>query len=270
MTGKPSKSWAYTLNNYTDADCTFFSRLECKRHRCGKEVGESGTPHLQGIITFAKATRLSALKKLHSRAHWEAAISVEASLNYCAKGDVFIDVDNREQGKRTDLEEAVETLKRTRDVLDVAESHPTAFVKFHKGFDRLQQALVHRECEKKDFPTDVVVYWGKPGTGKSRGARELDPDLYCVPCPTADGKIWWDGYRGQATILFDDFYGGCKYSEMLRYLDRYPMQVPVKGGFVWRQWTRVIITSNKPPQGWYNRDEIDALWRRIGRIHHLE
>lgn len=270
MSSKVSKSWCYTLNNYTDAECEFFSKLDCKRHRCGKEVGASGTPHLQGFITFNNATRLSALKKLNGRAHWEPAKAVEASLNYVAKeSDIFIDVDKSQQGKRNDLHDAVATLKRTRDVLDVAEEHPAAFVKFHRGFDRLQQAMVHKECEKKDFPTEVHVYWGVPGSGKSRTCRELDPDLFCVPCPAPDGRLWWDGYRGQKTILFDDFYGGCKYSEMLRYLDRYAMQVPVKGGFVWRQWTQVFITSNKPPEMWYNRNECDALMRRITSVHEL-
>lgn len=259
------KSWAYTLNNYTEEDVELMKRLECKRHRGGKEVGESGTPHLQGTITFAKSYRLAALKKIHPKVHWEPCKSVEASLNYCAKGVVYVDTNNSQQGKRTDLEEAVIALKEG-GLQKVAEDVPTAYVKFNRGLAALQQELL--ASKTKDFETTVTVFWGNPGCGKSSTCRAIDPDLYSVPEPI-NGTIWFDGYRGQKTILLDDFYGWIKYHTLLQWLDRYPLQIPVKGGFVWRQWTQVLITSNKPPDKWYNRDEIDALMRRITEVNNL-
>ena len=45
---------------------------------------------------------------------------------------------------------------------------------------------------------------------------------------------WFDGYDGQDTAIFDDFRAsGNRFSYILRLIDRYPMDVPVKGGFVY-------------------------------------
>jgi len=60
---KPSKSWAFTANNYTDKDVQQFKDLECNYIVFGYEIAESGTPHLQGSVTFATAKRLTGLKK---------------------------------------------------------------------------------------------------------------------------------------------------------------------------------------------------------------
>ena len=40
---------------------------------------------------------------------------------------------------------------------------------------------------------------------------------------------WFDGYMGQKVVCFDDFRKDfCTFHELLRLLDRYPMDVPVK------------------------------------------
>ena len=88
MTGKPSKTWVLTLNNYTDEDEASIRRWDSDEYVTrlviSKEVGENGTPHYQGAVTFKVAKRLSALKKLHSRIHWEEAKASDAGL-YCVK-----------------------------------------------------------------------------------------------------------------------------------------------------------------------------------------
>jgi len=56
-----------------------------------KEQGEKGTPHLQGYVQFEKPKRLSALKKVHSTAHWEARMGThEQAVEYCTKKDTRI------------------------------------------------------------------------------------------------------------------------------------------------------------------------------------
>lgn len=251
------KTWVYTWNNYTDADIEQLKLLEVNMHRCCKEIGENGTHHLQGAITFKRTYRLAALKKLFPKVHWEPAKSADPE-NYCIKGEIVIDIKKNEQGKRNDLSEAI-AIATSQGIKKCAKEHPETFVKYYKG---IKELLFTTHEDQEWFATEVIVLIGPPGCGKSKEARRIDPTLYNVPEPI-NGTVWFDGYTGQETILLDDFYGWLRYHTLLQITDGYPMKLPIKGGFVHRNWKRVIITSNKPPEEWYTRAEIDALKRRI-------
>ena len=66
-------------------------------------------------------------------------------------------------------------------------------------------------------------------------------------------------------IIIDEFYGWLKYDELLKIMDRYPYQVPVKGGFVSFASKHIVITSNAPIANWYHFDNYqpDAILRRV-------
>lgn len=261
--GRVSKSWCYTINNYTNEIIDKLKLLEVSKHRSCEEIGENGTPHLQGAITFKRAYRMTQLKKLFETAHWEITKTVDAE-NYCIKGKVIIDINNAKQGKRTDLETACE-LARTKGMREVASELPTTYVRYHKGLEKLVDILADDTGYVKP---EVIVIWGKPGTGKSKLAREIDPKLYNVMNP-GNGTLWFDGYQGQETILFDDFYDWVNYSLWLQILDGYKMRMQIKGGTVLRNWTRVIVTSNKNPEEWYIHEDTSAMRRRITETIHL-
>lgn len=257
-----SKTWVYTLNNYSEKDIEQLKAFTVSKHRSCKEVGEGGTPHLQGAITFKRAYRLTQLKKLNPNVHWEVA-KVKDAENYCTKGEIIIDTDNRQQGSRTDIKKTVEMIKQNKTLRDIAEEQPEVYIKYNKGLYALKKELQPRITT---YTKPVVnIYIGKPGSGKTRKVYEEAPNVYNVMEPI-NGNLWFDGYEGQEDILIDDFYGWVKYHTLLQILDGYPMQLPVKGATVWKNWKRIYITSNKEPEDWYNRDEIDALKRRITKI----
>lgn len=259
-----SKSWAYTLNNYTEKDIEQLKELDgVTRHRSGKEVGDSGTPHLQGQLTFRSNYRLSQLKMINSRCNWSVTKAVDHSNNYCGKEqNVVIDITNNKQGKRNDISCAVDLIKSGKSMREVAEECPEVYIKYNRGMEKLQQIL---KPKIRDFETEVIVIIGEPGLGKTRRAYEIDPDLYSVAEPD-NNKIWYDGYDGEKTILFDDFNGWGTFTQFMKIMDRKPMIVPVKGAMVKREWTRVIITSNWGPLEWWPLEKMKvekALLRRI-------
>ena len=84
-----NRRWTFTLNNYTDIDLSNLDLIApfCKYLLVGYEIGEKGTPHLQGYIEFENPRRFSGVKNLISdRAHIEIAHSSgPTNQKYCKK-----------------------------------------------------------------------------------------------------------------------------------------------------------------------------------------
>lgn len=182
---KPHKSWTFTVNNYTQHDEDLFEHIECNYISWGKEVGENGTPHLQGYIIFKNAHRLKALKKVNPRAHWAVAIAEEAAANYCMKENVNVRDNRKKKGTRTDLEDIYGMLADNASITEIAHAHPGSFIRYHKGIERLQQLIQHdhesseytlEECCKYtglnplEFDSTCHVVQGSPDCGKTEYA----------------------------------------------------------------------------------------------------
>jgi len=103
------KAWCYTLNNYTEEDVERLQGLVdgVEYHVFGKEVGGSGTPHLQGFIKFEKRKRCMAVKALiGSNPHVEYAHHPNQAAQYCKKDADYFEHGTLEgAGKRTDIDE---------------------------------------------------------------------------------------------------------------------------------------------------------------------
>jgi hypothetical protein len=136
-----SKSYAYTLNNYSEEELLALKNLECQYHVIGFEVGDNGTPHLQGTVTWEGNKRFRAAKNLiGERAHIEATRNVFASRQYCKKtGNFWESGPEPSQGKRSDLALAVESLMEMRDLGAVAGTYPQTYVRFHQGLAALMR-----------------------------------------------------------------------------------------------------------------------------------
>lgn len=105
------------------------------------------------------------------------------------------------------------------------------------------------------------VFWGKTGTGKTRRAwDEAGLDAY----PKCSRTKWWDGYRNQESVIIDEFRGAIDVTYLLLWLDRYPVNVEIKGGRVPLSATKVWITSNLHPREWFP-DLDGATWDALNR-----
>lgn len=80
--------WTFTLNNYDEVTMETLETLlkhECDWFVFQEEIGESGTPHLQGTLKLKTKQRLSQMKCIDGKAHWEPTRAVKASIAYCTK-----------------------------------------------------------------------------------------------------------------------------------------------------------------------------------------
>jgi len=113
---------------------------------------------------------------------------------------------------------------------------------------------------------EVVVYYGSTGTGKSRRAwDEAGWEAY----PKDPRSKFWDGYRDQKHVVFDEFRGGIDIAHVLRWFDRYPVLVEIKGASCSLVAEKIWITSNLHPALWYpdlDRETYAALERRLNII----
>jgi len=258
---KKSRSFCFTLNNYTDLEYTAVQAIECRYLCVGKEVGEAGTPHLQGYIHFENPRSFKAVKKLLMRAHLEPAKgNPKQASDYCKKDGNYIEIGEcPSQGTRTDLDNVREVISRTgrmADVVDVATSY--------QSVKMAEQILKYKEKPRNWKPT-IKWFWGASGTGKSKRAyEELGDD--CYTCMST-GR-WFDGYDGHENVLIDDMRRDfMKFHEFLRLIDRYAMKVETKGGTRQFLAKNVIITSCYHPRELFKtREDVFQLIRRIDEI----
>lgn len=85
-----SRAWCFTINNYSDDDLTFLEDLksDLEDYAWQSEVGEKGTPHIQGCMKFKNARTFNALKKKHNTWHLEVPRKPWiAQKRYCQKDD---------------------------------------------------------------------------------------------------------------------------------------------------------------------------------------
>nr|UBJ25945.1 replication-associated protein [Giant panda circovirus 6] len=235
----PPVRWCFTVNNWTPEEWDSITQVlgPTVKYLCvGKEVGEGGTPHLQGYMELKKRKRLKQFGKL-----------------------------GNDQGNRTDLNEACRILRESNGNLRrVAEEQEAVFVKYFGGLQRYCYTM--NLGGRRDFKTVTTVICGPPGCGKTKYVFEkVGGDLARVYMKPRG--LWWDGYCGQEVVCLDDFYGWVTFDELLRILDRYPLKVPIKGSYVDFVSREVYITSNSTPDQWYSSENIhgrlEALYRRI-------
>lgn len=82
-----ARAWCFTWNNYVEGDIrllrTFFE-AEGASYVFQEEIGESGTPHLQGVFRFKNPRAFQALHGVWPRMHLEKCKSWKASVVYCS------------------------------------------------------------------------------------------------------------------------------------------------------------------------------------------
>lgn len=278
----------FTLNNYTDDEVNAIkdsSDIHYKWIIFGKEVGENGTPHLQGAFSVASPNPV-AYSTMHSwpgmaRAHYQPMWgNYQQQLDYCSKGsmphalynslkkdrdrllahpaygvdaDVFIAGAPPEPGKSNALRLATDKLIAGSSVAELARDPEMAPVvaRYPKGLTLISDSNDTPRTE----PPCVLWFYGKTGTGKTRCAVEF-ADVLGKPYWLSSGNSstgsclrWFDGYSREPVVILDDFRPkGVSFNFLLRLFDRYPMRVECKlGSFQWKP-THIIITAPYHPK----------------------
>lgn len=272
--------FTFTLNNYLPLDVAILTADNSQhfKYLCfGEEVGEQGTPHLQGYVEFlngnrlritAVASKLLALG-LSSQPHVEIAKGTgQQNVTYCSKDGKFFEQGTKPsgQGKRTDLDVVCAAISDGDSMAELIEKFPSQVVKFRGGLE----FLINAKNPRRFFKTEVWWLWGPTGSGKSRHAWDLAPTAY-MKCST---HKWWSGYIGQDAVIIDDYRPSkdMPFNFMLNLFDRYPLSVETKGSMVEFTSKVIYVTSPYSPEltcdhlEWLGTEQKAQFLRRIDHV----
>jgi len=281
MKAEQHRKWFITINNpqkkgltHEGIIKTLCERRKVKYWRIADHIGKNGTHHTHVYIHYPTPALFSVLQKRLPDANIQTARFPKAARSYVFKSGSFNhkqseDIPDERPGTRTDLATVRDLVKQDVSAFDIIEENPNYLWQIDK-IERYRQ-IVRREKHSKGFRDIEVIYvQGATNVGKTHWvyANHDFADIYCV----SDYDHPFDEYQGQKVLVLDEYRGQIKISAMLRYLDKYPLELPCRYTNKWAAFTRVVIISNIGIDEQYEniqREQSktwDAFLRRIGTV----
>lgn len=222
---------------------------------------ESGYLHWQIMAAFKTKQSLNGVRATFGNVHAELTRSSAATL-YCQKEETAVEGTQFEYGAKPFQRNAK---VEWESVWSAAQSGDLARIPANVRVVnyRTIRAISSDYSRATGMERECMVFWGKTGTGKSRRAwEEAGVDAYCKDPRTK----FWDGYQDEKNVVVDEFRGGIDIAHLLRWLDRYPVRVEIKGSSKPLKAEKIWITSNISPVMWYpmlDEETLSALMRRL-------
>lgn len=246
----PAKKWCFTINNYTETEYSAIVpvlKRECDVAIVGKEVGASGTPHLQGYCEFKNKCRPKSIFsqvsvandgtqciELAFKIHWEKAKGTRSqNIAYCSKEDKKAFTLGCHIPKGLKLIDESQFYEWQKDLVKIIDDEPDDRTVYwywsHKGSIGktcfCKWLFVHKNAfclngKGADVRNGIVQYYQDKG---------VTPELIVYPIPRCHGSDYVS-YEGIENIKDMFFYSG-KY----------------EGGMVCGNSPHLIIFANAPP-----------------------
>lgn len=287
------RRWVFTLNNYSNGEVEDLRKIIGAKVRFvafGFEIGEEGTPHLQGYIEFMAGVRLNGVKGwVGSRAHIEpSTMGWDEKENYLNPDWEEVLYDNLAyvtkegnfevygvpaiSGCRTGVEGFLQAAEESHGNIGeesfLIEHYKVSMRYMSWGMRVLNMYRRKAFKDKKLYPDpELWIYYGHTGTGKSRDAKAI-PGRHYISC-NLEGQFWFDGYDNEEVIIFDEWTDAAFSLKFLNYMmDPHTegVRLPIKNGFVYVKPRVWVLTTNQKPQNWYknaDKEMLGAFHRRI-------
>jgi hypothetical protein len=278
-----SRRWFFTCNNPTEEDINNFKDARqngtIKWLCVYKEIGEEGTPHLQGGLILEKNSYyLSWMKQnINSRTHWMIMKGNQQQIiDYCTKDyqkgknnseliyDDGLEFKEDTKTKRKRLHQEIRDHKTT--LKDIYEEDPDFYATHARAFkDSYQQANYYVKRKKPE----VIWIYGKSGSGKTEWAYNYFNDD-CDSLELDNG--FYDGLTDNPNLFYDEIDPQQQnIKKLLKMLGQRPVRLNIKGGSHNFKPEKICIASYLDPMEYiktFPNEPPKALLRRIDRIIH--
>lgn len=261
-----SRRWCFTINN-PQVDETYNDQFWMlhpdiiKYLIVQEEKGHNeGTVHWQGFVILTRQQRLSYMKKLNRRAHWEVTRGTsEEAAAYCRKEDTFTGgfrfeigelPTQKAGGHKERLEEAASTLEAIKECYQPPKKI-NPLVLMQPGFIAAYSALTTDVLGPYRPDLKIITLIGPPGSGKSYAIQHFFPEH--GRCIAGNSGVWFQSPL-EEVMVFEEFCGQIQLQKMLQLLDPYPLALEIKGGMRPALYKTAVITSNTRPDKWYKTD----------------
>lgn len=254
------------------------------------EVGEKGTPHTHVYFACQNAVMFSTLKRRFYGAHIEAARgSHQENRDYVKKEGKWLNDIKHGTSVSGTFEESGELPEETDQRVQVSEaiyamvkdgaSNAEILDEYPAAMNRLQhieatrQTLLAEKYKNEFRDVEVHYIWGRTRVGKTRFVMEKYgyDNVYRV----TSYKHPFDNYKGEPVLLLDEFRSSLPFSDLLKYLEGYPLMLPCRYADKAACFTQVYIISNIPLSEQYPNIQIeepgswDALKARLTEVYEM-
>lgn len=228
----------------------------------------TGKEHKQAFVCFKNARYFNAVKKMFPTAHIEPMRGkLEDNEKYCSKEGSYHEFGEKpmkqsekgEKGKEFWIEQ-----------LTLAKQNPDLCDEKLQLTHRKNLEYIYMSARKKrKFNTlDTLDNWwyvGEAGSGKSKKAREENPDAYIKQC-----NKWWNDYDDQDVVIIEDIDTEHHWMAYFinQWADRYSFPAETKGGQLTVRPKKIIVTSRyTPDQIFKDASTVASINRRFNFLH---
>lgn len=221
---KQARNYCFTLNNYTSEELESIALNKFRYLVYGKEVGESGTPHLQGYLEVAKPMTFMAIKAecpglVRASFHRRRGTREQAK-NYCLKGEQSHEEWDElhetgpnwganaqiteygswkagGQGARNDWNTILEDIENASSLYAFAKEQPEIAIKYTTGVQRIMEAKKDEENNirlQKEFSAFKPNNWQHKLLEELKGTPNNRSVIWYVDPEGGKGKTYMAKY----------------------------------------------------------------------------
>lgn len=295
--GAQRNAFQLTINNPADHNCShqdikknLIENFKTLCYFCmADEIGEQGTYHTHVFICFTSRVRFSSIKRRFPEAHIEEALgTVRANIDYIKKRGKWADSEKAEtsvpgtfeewgtppvqKGVRKDYEDLYQMIMSGMSDAEIIAANNDFILQADK-IAKARSVILHDIYKnKRRLDLKVIYVCGPTRLGKTRSIMDRYGDGNV--CKVNDYERDPFGfYEFQNVLCFDEFHSQLKISEMLQYLDVYPVDLPARYTNRVACYHRVYLTSNSWLEEQYTEVQKNSpeTWKAfLRRIHEVQ